>query len=299
MKEETKIKPKIGLEINGEQYNYKVFESLKSLSKTHSLRKTASELNISHSVLDRRIKKAEKKLGFKLVTNKHGSGSILTSEGLDLIKIYSQYDIRLKESKKVNIAGGHIISGVLESISNEVPFDITVFSSDDESAFELGKRDLIDILALDDPLIGFEHDLDFTAIAYDYLTLISNDNSENIKDINELEEKNFIGVKGSAQRLAWDTLKQKNINFNIVKEVKSQFDAFKIVKNNPDFYTFLNASYFKGNDILKVETNHIISLIQVNEDKKETRQFIEYMLNEGQDKLAKQGFTPIKPWKVV
>lgn len=233
------------------------------------------------------------------MTNKHGSGSILTSEGLDLIKIYSQYDIRLKESKKVNIAGGHIISGVLESISNEVPFDITVFSSDDESAFELGKRDLIDILALDDPLIGFEHDLDFTAIAYDYLTLISNDNSENIKDINELEGKNFIGVKGSAQRLAWDTLKQKNINFNIVKEVKSQFDAFKIVKNNPDFYTFLNASYFKGNDILKVETNHIISLIQVNEDKKETRQFIEYMLNEGQDKLAKQGFTPIKPWKVV
>ena len=200
MKEETKIKPKIGLEINGEQYNYKVFESLKSLSKTHSLRKTASELNISHSVLDRRIKKAEKKLGFKLVTNKHGSGSILTSEGLDLIKIYSQYDIRLKESKKVNIAGGHIISGVLESISNEVPFDITVFSSDDESAFELGKRDLIDILALDDPLIGFEQDLDFTAIAYDYLTLISNDNSENIKDINELEGKNFIGVKGSAQR---------------------------------------------------------------------------------------------------
>ena len=76
-------------------------------------------------------------------------------------------------------------------------------------------------------------------------------------------------------------------------------NIFKIVKNNPDFYTFLNASYFKGNDILKVETNHIISLIQVNEDKKETRQFIEYMLNEGQDKLAKQGFTPIKPWKVV
>lgn len=60
MKEETKIKPKIGLEINGEQYNYKVFESLKSLSKTHSLRKTASELNISHSVLDRRIKKLKK-----------------------------------------------------------------------------------------------------------------------------------------------------------------------------------------------------------------------------------------------
>ena len=74
------------------------------------------------------------------MTNKHGSGSILTSEGLDLIKIYSQYDIRLKESKKVNIAGGILLVEFLESISNEVPFDITVFSSDDESAFELGKE---------------------------------------------------------------------------------------------------------------------------------------------------------------
>lgn len=296
---ENNIKPKIELDINGYIYNYKLFESLKSLKKTQSIRKTSKKLNISHSVLDRKIKNAENKLGFKLVKNNYGSGTILTKEGLNLIKIYDQYQIRLNESNKINIAGGHIVSGLLESISNEIPFDISVFSSDDESAFELGKRDLIDILALDDPLIGFEHDLDFTAIAYDYLTLISNDNSENIKDINELEGKNFIGVKGSAQRLAWDTLKQKNINFNIVKEVKSQFDAFKIVKNNPDFYTFLNASYFKGNDILKVETNHIISLIQVNEDKKETRQFIEYMLNEGQDKLAKQGFTPIKPWKVV
>jgi molybdate transport repressor ModE-like protein len=298
MKEKISIKPKIDLEIDGTIYNHKLFESLNLIYKTHSLRKTAKELNISHSALDRRIKNAENKLGLKLVDTKYGSGSILTVTGLNLVNTYKKYEFRLKESKRINIAGGHIVSGFLESVSSEIPFNITVFSSDDESAFELGKRDLIDILALDDPLIGFENNLDITAIAYDYLTLISSHESDNIKSIEELNGKNFISVKNSAQRLAWDTLKNYNIDFNIIKEVKSQFDAFKIVKNNSEIYTFLNASYFNGNNLLKVETNHVISLIQVNEDKKETDSLIKYMLNEGQSKLAEQGFTPIKPWKV-
>ena len=295
---ENNIKPKIELDINGYIYNYKLFESLKSLQKTQSIRKTSEKLNLSHSALDRKIKNAENKLGFKLVKNNYGSGSTLTKEGLNLIKIYNQYQIRLNESNKINIAGGHIVSGLLESISNDIPFDISVFSSDDESAFELGKRNLIDILALDDPLIGFQNNLDFTAIGYDYLTLVSNNKSSPIKTIEDLNGKNFVSVKGSAQRLVWDTLKQKNVEFNIKKEVKSQFDAFKIVKNNSDLYTFLNASYFHGNDILKVETNHIISLIQVNDNKKENKEFIDYMLNKGQNKIFEQGFKPIKPWKI-
>ena len=41
MKEETKIKPKIGLEINGEQYNYKVFESLKIIIKDSFFKKNS------------------------------------------------------------------------------------------------------------------------------------------------------------------------------------------------------------------------------------------------------------------
>ena len=291
------IKPVIGLDIDGNFYDYKLFESLIILSKTNSIRRTSKELGISHSVLDRRIKKAEEKLGFKLVYNKYGSGTHLTNQGLELVESYKQYRIRLTQSKKINISGGHIVSGLLNSIKEKIPYDINVYSSDDESAFELGKRDLIDILALDDPLIGFENDLDFTAIAYDYLTLISQENLE-IKNINDLNGLNFINVKGSAQRLAWNTLKQLNIDFNIVQEVNSQFDAFKLVKNNPNLNTFLNASYFKGNDILKIETEHVISLIQVNEDKNETKMLINYLLNEGQELIKNEGFKPIKPWKI-
>ncbi|WP_231624325.1 LysR family transcriptional regulator [Methanobrevibacter arboriphilus] len=57
-----KIEPKVEIKINGETYSYKLFESLKLLDEMSSQRAVAKRLNISHSVLNRRIKNAEKNL---------------------------------------------------------------------------------------------------------------------------------------------------------------------------------------------------------------------------------------------
>ena len=290
------IRPEIGIEIDGISFNYKFFETLESLSKTYSQRKTAKELKVSHSVLNRRIKNAEDKLGEKLVITV-GSGSELSEKGYELLDIYYKYKNRLEDRKEIIIAGGHIITGLLQAISYDLPFNTLIYSSDDESAYELAKQDLVDILALDDPLLAFENDLNFTAIAYDHLVLISPDHGKTIEKIGDLEGLKFIGVKGSAQRLAWSTLRQENINFTIDREVKSQFDAFKIVKNSDEYYTFLNASYFNGNEILKNETRHVISLVQINDTKDDIYNLIEYLLFDGQIKIGEQGFIPMKPWK--
>ena len=40
--------------------------------------------------------------------------------------------------------------------------------TDDESALELARKDMVDILTLDDPVRAFMYDLDFIPIAYDY-----------------------------------------------------------------------------------------------------------------------------------
>ena len=80
------IKPEIGIEIDGISFNYKFFETLESLSKTYSQRKTAKELKVSHSVLNRRIKNAEDKLGEKLVITV-GSGSELSEKGYELFDL--------------------------------------------------------------------------------------------------------------------------------------------------------------------------------------------------------------------
>lgn len=294
--DEGNIIPEIGIEIDGMSFNHKFFETLDSLSKTYSQRKTAKELKVSHSVLNRRIKNAEDKLGEKLVITV-GSGSELSPKGYELLDIYYKYKNRLEDRPEIIIAGGHIITGLLQAISYDLPFKTLIYSSDDESAYELAKQDLIDILALDDPLLAFENDLNFTAIAYDHLVLISPNKGKAVEKIEDLEGLKFIGVKGSAQRLAWSTLRQENINFTIEREVKSQFDAFKIVKNSDEYYTFLNASYFNGNEILKNETRHVISLVQIDDTKEDIYNLIEYLLFDGQVKIGEQGFIPMKPWK--
>ncbi|MER2013292.1 MAG: LysR family transcriptional regulator [Methanobrevibacter sp.] len=280
----------ISLNINGEIYDYKLYQSLESLARTKSQRKSAKELNISHTVFNRRILKAENRLGVKL-TQKVGNGTSLTPEGRDLLDEYRKYSIQIEKTSNINIAGGHISSGLLESI--HLPFNINVYSSNDKDALELAKRGVVDILTLDDPLIAYELNIDFTPIAYDYLVLISSPNSKEVKSINDLEGLEFVNVEGSAQRLAWNSLEHYDIDYSLKYSVNSQFDAFKLVKNSENLHSFLNASYFKGNEILKFDTRHVISIIKVNEDKPEVDEFIEYLLNDGQELIEKQGFTLI------
>ena len=281
----------INIEINGDIYDYKLYESLESLSKTKSQRKSAKELNISHTVFNRRILKAEDKLGFK-ISKKVGNGTVLTQEGLDLLNEFRKYVIQIEKTADVNIVGGHISTGLLESI--ELPFNANIYSSSDEDAFELARRGAVDILTLDDPLIAFERDLNFIPIAYDYLVLISSPNSKNIESISDLTGLDFVNVNGSAQRLAWNSLQHYDIDYNIKKTVNSQFDAFKLVKNSEDLHTFLNASYFKGNELLKFDTRHVISLVKVNEDKSEVDELIRYLATEGQAHIENQGFQPME-----
>ena len=281
----------INIEIDGDIYDYKLYESLESLSKTKSQRKSAKELNISHTVFNRRILKAEDKLGFK-ISKKVGNGTVLTQEGLDLLNEFRKYVIQIEKTADVNIVGGHISTGLLESI--ELPFNANIYSSSDEDAFELARRGAVDILTLDDPLIAFERDLNFIPIAYDYLVLISSPNSKNIESISDLTGLDFVNVNGSAQRLAWNSLQHYDIDYNIKKTVNSQFDAFKLVKNSEDLHTFLNASYFKGNELLKFDTRHVISLVKVNEDKSEVDELIRYLATEGQVHIENQGFQPME-----
>lgn len=280
----------ISLNINGDIYDYKLYQSLESLSRTRSQRKSAKELNISHTVFNRRLLKAEDKLGFK-ITEKVGNGTILTRDGLDLLEEFQKYMVKIEKTSNLNIAGGHISTGLLESIKH--PFNTNIYSSSDKDAFELAKRGAVDILTLDDPLIAYERDIDFTPIAYDYLVLISSPNSKEIKNISDLNDLNFVNVTGSAQRLAWTTLRHYDINYNIRFKVNSQFDAFKMVRNSENLHCFLNASYFKGNELLKFDTRHVISLVKVNEDKDEVDEFIDFLLNDGQESIESQGFTPI------
>jgi molybdenum-dependent DNA-binding transcriptional regulator ModE len=282
-------KPKVSFVVNGDTFSYKLFEALEHVSKTYSQRKASKNLGISHAVLNRRIKEAEEKLGFKLVFST-GAGSELTDNANNLLQKYKKYKNRLKKREKLIICGGYASSRLIEILLSEYKLDAAVYKTGDKNAIYLANLDMVDILTLDDPVHAFINDLDFTPIAYDYLTLVSSSNIP-IKNINNLNGKNFVEITDSGQRFAWNTLDDKKIRYNLIKEVKSPYDALKFVKDNPNSYTFISSSLSNGSDIIKNETRHITSIVICNEEDERINDFLNYVLTfNGQKIVEKCGF---------
>lgn len=282
------IKPKLSLIIGGETLSFKFFETLDTVTKTRSQREAAKILGISHAVINRRIIEAEKKLNMNLVISS-GAGSQITDEGLKLLKQYHQLIKRLNTNKKSIICGGYISSGLLEVLASQYGLDVMIYQSEDDSALHLFEMGLVDILTLDDPVKAFMRDMDFIPIAQDHLVLVT-PSGEDIMDLSELEGKKFVEVTGSAQRLAWNTMDNEGINYKIVNVLKSPYEALKMVKNSQDLYTFLNKSFINGSDVLKEDTNHILTMVLYNPDDKKFKGFVEYVSGRGRKLIKELGF---------
>lgn len=286
-----KYSPKLNMDINGHEFSYKIFETLKCVSNTWSQREAAKRLGISHSVLNRRIRESEEKFGLRLVETT-GAGSGLTENGYKILNKYEKYLIRLEERDKPVICGGYISAGLIEVLATEYNLEATIYQTDDESALELARKDMVDILTLDDPVRAFMYDLKFIPIAYDYLVLVSK-NHQKIHGINDMTGKNFLEIPCSSQRLAWNTMDNMKINYQIVKLVKSPYNALKAIRNDDKLYTFLNNSFTEGSDILKDETKHLISLVLCNTENRDFKDFVDFVTGNGQKIVENSGFIRI------
>lgn len=284
-----KYNPKLGMVVSGHEFSYKFFETIECIAKTYSQREAAKRLGISHSVLNRRIKESEDKLNMKLVETT-GAGSGLTEAGYEILYKYEKLMKRLEERKKPVICGGYISTGLIEILIEKYNLDVTVLRTDDLSALELAKMDMVDILTLDDPVTAFIYDLDIIPLAYDHLVLVGD---KRITEIDDLNGKDFVEIPNSSQRLAWNTLDNMNIDYNIVKLAKSHHTALKTVQNNSDLFTFLNNSYTIGSDIMKNETRHIIGMVLLNSENSSLNNFVEFVVGEAQYIVENNGFTRI------
>lgn len=149
----------------------------------------------------------------------------------------------------------------MEALVEEYDLNVTVLHTNDMSALELSDKDMVDILALDDPVSAFIYDLDIIPIAYDHLVLVGDSEINNISDLNG---KDFVEIPNSSQRLAWNTMDNMGIDYNIVQTARSPQTALKAVKNNNKLLTFLNNSFTEGSDIMKNETKHIVGVVLLN-----------------------------------
>ena len=281
--------PKLGMVIDGQEFSYKIFETLECIAKTYSQREAAKKLGVSHSVLNRRIKESEEKINAKLVETT-GAGSGLTENGRELLNKYESLMKRLEQRKKPVICGGYISTGLIESLVEEYDLNVTMLRTNDISALELSDKDMVDILTLDDPVTAFIYDLDIIPIAYDHLVLVGDANVTAISDLNGMD---FVEIPNSSQRLAWNTLDNMGIDYNIVQTARSPRTALKAVKSSSELFTFLNHSYTEGSDIIKNETKHIIGIVLLNKTNESLKNFVEFVVGEAQQTVENNGFSRI------
>jgi DNA-binding transcriptional LysR family regulator len=284
------IQPKLNLVINGHNFSYKLFETLKCVSKTFSQREAARRLGISHAVLNRRIKEAEDKLGFLLVDSS-GAGSGLTNYGLEIMAQYQKFINRLIKQERPVICGGYISTGLMDSLCHNYGLDAVICSTDDESAIKLAEMDLVDILTLDDPVHAFMRDLDFWPLAYDHLVLVSPPDRD-VEKLKDLEGKNFVEVPHSAQRLAWNTLDHLKIDYRITELCSSPHTALNMVKSSEDLYSFLNRSLTPGWEIFRDDTRHLLTSVLYSAPAG-LEDFLDYVSGRGQKVVEDRGFERI------
>lgn len=281
--------PKLGMVIDGQEFSYKIFETLECIAKTYSQREAAKKLGISHSVLNRRIKESEKKINARLVETT-GAGSGLTENGHELLNKYESLMKRLEERKKPVICGGYVSTGLMEALVEKYDLSTTILRTNDMSALELADKDMVDILTLDDPVTAFIYDLDIIPIAYDHLVLVGD---AYVTDISDLNGMDFVEIPNSSQRLAWNTLDNIGVDYNIVQTARSPQTALNAVKSNNNLFTFLNHSYIEGSDIIKNETKHMIGMVLLNKTNRSLQKFIESVVEEAQQTIENNGFSKI------
>jgi DNA-binding transcriptional LysR family regulator len=289
-----KSQASINLQINGETFSYRLFDALREISNTWSQREAAKRLGISHAVLNRRIRDAEGKLGFKLVETT-GAGSGLSPQGMLILEKYQSYLRRLADRDVPVIGGGPIATGLMDVLARRYGLKAMIYTTNDLTALKMAEMDLVDILVLDDPVHAFMHDLDFIPIARDDLVLVSG-SDENLENVDQLRGREFVEVIHSAQRLAWNTLDHLRVDYEIVDVCSSPENALKLVKTHEDLLTFQNRSFmsplldsFTVSDIMAEDTSHIISMV-IPDKKDELEDFSNFIQGKGQRIIQEWGF---------
>lgn len=283
---------KINMEIDNVIYDYKLFDTLKSIKKNKSQRSAARDLGISHTVLNRRIIKAEKLLSQKLVTVSN-KGSELTGYASELLEEYESYEQRLVDNEVWTVAGGYISCEFIRELAIAYQLDdIKIIQTDLETSINLANQGLVDILGFDDPVQAYIRNLEPVALGRDKLMLLTHGN-EVFSTLSDLDGLRFVEVEESAQRLAWSTLANNDLDFDIVSSVNSFHEAIRMVEQDESLYTFINNSisytYLNVSNILSEQTRHIISALNVKKSV-DVESFLNFASHNAQKLTSKFGF---------
>ena len=254
------IDPQISILVDKKRLTVRQLEALVAISKTRSQTQASKELGISTPVLHRYIKRAEKELGFPLIHTTHLNTG-LTPEASKIIKAYKRYILSTARHSNPAVACTPITQNLLlESLSGLEKegriFD--VYIGDDRTNLRLLDAGTVDLVIFDDPLNVYEYEgnFDHRGIGFDSL-------------IHVYRSKSYVKFRYGAQRIGFEHLKSKSIEYCILHSIS---DVNLLFESKESF--FINQSLVSTQEIVlhsetdaSAFTHEIIAMVVTeNED---------------------------------
>lgn len=204
------VKPRIVFVSDGHEITHRQMEALSALHEAGSMKKAAGMLGVSTPVLHKYVREMEEKADANLIAST-SKGSRLTDAGLELLRRFKAYELRLKDDDVLRVAGTIVSQRCLLSAATElsdkgVPCHVTI--STDEANLRLMDERRVDCAVVDDAMFAMERAPDVASAEIGSDALMLRDNGPR-----------FARLGFGAQRLGFRYLDDRQIPHEVVRTI--------------------------------------------------------------------------------
>jgi len=203
-------RPRVVFVSEGQEITHRQMEALAALHEKGTMKKAAEQLGLSTPVLHKYVREVEEKAGASLVAST-SKGSKLTADGLELLRRFKAYELRLQDDKVLRVAGTVVSQRCLLSAATELSGDgkpIAVIISTDEENLRLMEQGRVDCVLLDDAMFAMEKTADGPVFEIGLDILLH-------KDVG----MKYARLAFGAQRLAFRYLHDKDIPHEVSRTI--------------------------------------------------------------------------------
>jgi molybdate transport repressor ModE-like protein len=206
----TDTRPRVVFVSDGQEITHRQMEALVALNAKGSMKSAANALGISTPVLHKYVREVEEKAGESLIVST-SRGSRLTDAGLDLLKRFNAYELRLKDEPILRVAGTVVTQRCLLAAATELSdkgVACAVTISNDDANLRLMEEMRVNCVLFDDAVFAMEK-------AQDLATM------EIGSDVMMLRETGtrYARLGFGAQRLSFRYLDEKDIPHEVVRTI--------------------------------------------------------------------------------
>lgn len=230
-------KPRVIFVSDGVEITHRQMEALAAVNDKGSMQKAAALIGVSTPVLHKYVREIEQKSALALI-NSTSKGSRLTAEGLELLKRFKAYELRLEDPLVLRVAGTVVSQRCLLTAATELSDEgkkSVVTIADDDSNLRLMDEGRVDCVVLDDAMYAMERavDVETEEIGSDMLLQ---------KDVG----LKYALLTFGAQRLAFRYLSEKGIPYEIARTIHEPS-----ILNRTDLSYFVNKSLVRTGIVME------------------------------------------------